>query len=94
MQQNYSNSSMLNCDSNLPVKWGRLTTNKTSSHCTSTQYTGTVCRDVLTTWQLCAMGNEGVYINESVGSTQNQKEQEIVDLTASLGNNSMELTNR
>ena len=45
---------------------------------------GTICRDILTTWNLCTIGDEDVYTNE-MEHTQSQRENDLALLDKVLG---------
>ena len=62
-----NNSNNTNRTSNcayLPVTWSRL--NTTSSDCFNYDvYIGTICRDFLTKWEFCTVGDGHLYVNQS-----------------------------
>ena len=45
---------------------------------------GTICRDILTTWNLCTVGDGDVYINETE-HTQRKRENDLALLDKVLG---------
>ena len=45
---------------------------------------GTICRDILTTWHLCTVGDGNIYVNKTV-ETQKQRESDLTKLYTVLG---------
>ena len=64
------------------MTWSRL--NTTSLNCNNYPYIGTICRDILTTWHLCTVGDRDVYINETE-HIQSQREKDLEMLDTVLG---------
>ena len=56
------------------MTWSRL--NTSYPYCNNYPYMGTICREILTTWNLCTVGEGDVYVNETV-HTQNQREKDL-----------------
>ena len=66
----------------LRVTWSKL--NTTFPYCNIYPYMGTICRDFLTTWHLCTVGNGDIYINETK-HIQSQREKDLAQLDTVLG---------
>ena len=45
---------------------------------------GTNCRDILTIWHLCTIGDGDIYVNETV-QTQKRHESDLTELDTVLG---------
>ena len=55
-----------------------------SRHCNDYEYTGTICRNVLSKWHQCAVGSGDITINTSIIS-QDILESEVQELNDLLG---------
>ena len=55
-----------------------------SRHCNVYEYTGTICRNVLSKWHQCAVGSGDITINTSIAS-QDILESEVQELENLLG---------
>ena len=55
-----------------------------SRHCNDYEYTGTICRNVLSKWHQCAVGSGDITINTSIAS-QDILESEVQELNDLLG---------
>ena len=64
------------------MTWSKL--NTTSPDCNNYPYMGTNCRDILTTWHLCTIGDGDIYVNETV-QTQKRHESDLTELDTVLG---------
>ena len=64
------------------MTWSKL--NTSSHHCNVYEYTGTICRNVLSKWHQCAVGSGDVTINTSIIS-QDILESEVQKLDNLLG---------
>ena len=66
----------------LSMTWSRL--NTTSLNCNNYPYMGTKCKEFLTTWLLCTIGDGDIYVNETE-HTQSQQEENLALLDTVLG---------
>ena len=64
------------------MTWSKL--NMSSRHCNVYEYTGTICRNVLSKWHQCAVGSSDITINTSIAS-QDILEREVQELNDLLG---------
>ena len=64
------------------MTWSKL--NMSSRNCNDYEYTGTICRDVLSKWHQCAVGSGDITINNSIIS-QDILESEVQELNDLLG---------
>ena len=64
------------------MTWSKL--NASSHHCIVYEYTGTICKNVLSKWHQCAVGSGDITINTSIIS-QDILESEVQELDDLLG---------
>ena len=64
------------------MTWSKL--NMSSHPCNVYEYTGTICRNVLSKWHQCAVGSGDITINTSIAS-QDILESEVQELENLLG---------
>ena len=76
-----TNSTTLNC-THLHFTWSKL--NTTFQYCNKYPYMGTKCKDFLTIWHLCIVGDGYIYVNETK-HIQGQREKDLALLDTVLG---------